>query len=385
MTGVYFDHNATTPVDPRVLEAMLPWLSANHGNPSSVHAFGQSAREAVEMARESVARALGGEPAQCVFTASGTEALNAVVFGRARAQRLLGLGGRLVISTLEHPAIQAAADRLESDGFEVVRLAPNTDGIVEAAAVADVLSEDTFLVCFMLANNEVGTIQPVADVAAGCRVRGIPLLCDAVQAIGKIPVQAEDLGVDYLTLGAHKFYGALGAAALWVRTGAPFDSYLVGGGQERRRRAGTENVPALVALGRALDLAVEELPERAQRMSSLRDRFEAGLVEIGDVIVHGHRAPRLPNTSNVAFRGAAADSLMIRLDLKGYAVSAGSACASGKSEPSGALLSMGVSREQALSSLRISFGITNTEAEVDGFLDVLSQEVGALRAFSTVA
>ncbi|HSG40016.1 MAG TPA: cysteine desulfurase family protein, partial [Thermoanaerobaculia bacterium] len=233
--AVYLDHNATTPLHPRARKAMLPWLGERHGNPSSIHSFGQAARNAVEEAREKVAALIDGRPPEVVFTASGTEANNAVVF------HALKDGGHLVISVLEHPSIREAAARLESAGVDVTRVSPGVDGIVPVEEVARALRPDTRLVCLMLANNELGTLQPVAEVAAACRERGVPVLTDAVQAVGKIPVDVHALGADYLVLGAHKFNGPLGAAALWVRKGAEVSGYLVGGSQERRRRAGTEN------------------------------------------------------------------------------------------------------------------------------------------------
>lgn len=373
---VYFDHNATTPLDPRVREALLPWLRERHGNPSSLHRFGQAAREAVEAAREQVAHLLGGRPPEIVFTASGTEANNAVIFDRARRA---GFHGRLVISALEHPSVREAAAVVEAAGMEVVRVSPGADGVVSAAAMTETLTDDTRLVCLMLANNEVGTIQPVAEVAAACRERGIPMLTDAVQAVGKIPVNARELGVDYLTLGGHKFHGPLGVAALWVRAGVELDAYLVGGGQERRRRASTENVPGIVGLGEACRLAGAELAERRRFLASLRDRFEAGLSPIPDVVVHCTASPRLPHTSHLAFLGVEGESLLIRLDLAGYAVSTGSACSSGAVEPSKTLTAMGLAVDEALASLRISFGIINTAEEVDGFLPVLAREVAELR------
>jgi cysteine desulfurase len=383
MEPVYLDHNATTPLDPRVREAMLPWLGERHGNPSSIHRFGQAARNAVEEAREKVAALLGARPPEIVFTASGTEANNAVIFDVARRA---GLTGHLVISAIEHPSIREAAALLEKGGMEVTRVSPGTDGVVPAGAMIAALRPDTVLVSLMLANNELGTLQPVAEVAAAARERGIPVLCDAVQAVGKIRVGAADLGVDYLVLGAHKFHGPLGAAALRVRKGVEISPYLLGGGQERRRRAGTENVPALVGLGEAAAVIAAEGESRSVRLAALRDRFEAGLrTAVPDAIVHCADSPRLPNTSHVAFPGVEGEALLIRLDLAGFAVSTGSACSSGTVEPSKTLLAAGISREEALSSLRVSFGVTNTPAEVDLFLDVLAREVAELHRLSPTA
>ena len=376
MDPVYFDHNATTPLAPEVREAMLPWLGVA-GNPSSIHRAGQAAREAVESARDEVAALLGAHRLEIVFTASGTEANNGVVWDVARRA---GHRGRLVVSALEHPSIRRAAERLEAAGMEVVRVAPGPDGVVPAERFLAALSDDTRLACLMLANNELGTLQPVAEVAAGCRVRGVPLLVDAVQAVGKIPVDVGELGADYLVLGGHKFHGPLGAAALWIHPEAPFEPFLVGGGQERRRRAGTENVPALVGLGEAARLARRDLPGRVERLARLRHRFEMGLrAGIPDVTVHCADAPRLPQTSHVAFHGVEGEALLIRLDLAGFRVSTGSACSSGVVEPSPTLLAIGLEPREALSSLRVSFGLSNRAEQIDAFLEVLDREVAALR------
>jgi cysteine desulfurase len=377
MTPVYLDHNATTPLHPRVREAMLPWLGERHGNPSSIHRFGQAAREAVEGARERVAALVGGRPPEVVFTASGTEANNAVLFDRARRA---GRRGHLVISAIEHPSVREAAARLAEEGMEVTRVSPGRDGVVAVEEVVRALRPDTRLAALMLANNELGTLQPVAAVAAACRERGVPVLCDAVQAVGKIPVNAPALGVDYLVLGAHKFNGPLGAAAIWVRPGVELAGYLVGGSQERRRRASTENVPALAGLGEAAAMALEEIDRRPALLAALRDRFEAALREqVPGAVLHCQGSPRLPNTSHLAVPGVEGESLLIRLDLAGFAVSTGSACSSGSVEPSKTLLAVGISREEALCSLRVSFGLTNTLDEVDAFLDALAREVAELR------
>jgi cysteine desulfurase len=386
MHPVYLDHNATTLLHPKAREAMLAWLGDRHGNPSSIHAFGQAARNAVEEARERVAALIGGRPPEVVFTASGTEGNNAVIFGEFRRA---APPGHLVISAIEHPSIREAAARLEREGVaavtQVTRVSPGADGVVPVSAILEALRPDTRLVCLMLANNELGTLQPVAEVAATCQVRGIPVLCDAVQAVGKIPVDVEALGVDWLVVGAHKFHGPLGAAAVWVRKGRELEGLLVGGSQERRRRASTENVPAIAGFGAAAEAARTELRERQIQLAGLRDRFEALLPErVPDAIVHCAGSPRLPNTSHVAFPGVEGESLLIRLDLAGYAVSTGSACSSGTVEPSRTLLAMGLSRDEALSSLRVSFGITNRPEEVDSFLDALAREVAELRRVAPV-
>ncbi|MDX1383512.1 MAG: cysteine desulfurase family protein [Thermoanaerobaculia bacterium] len=376
MSAVYFDNNATTPLDPRVREAMLPWLGERWGNPSSVHGFGRAAREAVEAARAEVAALVGGGPEEVVFTSSGTESNNAVLWHAARA---CGFRGHLVLSALEHPSLRVLAEDLAELGVETTLVAPGADGRVAPDAVRESLRADTRIVCLMSANNEIGTLQPVAEVAAVCRQAGVPLHCDAAQSLGKVAVDVGELGADWMTLAAHKFHGPLGAAALWVRSGAELRPWILGGGQERRRRASTENVAGIVGFGEAARLARLELEQRGRHLRELRDRFEEGVTAIPDAVIHCRRSPRLPHTSHVAFPGLEGEALTIRLDLAGFAVSTGSACASGVVEPSPTLLAMGVAADEALASLRISFGTTNTLAEVDAFLEVLPREVAALR------
>lgn len=380
MPATYFDHNATTPLDPKVRVAMEPWLGELHGNPASLHAFGQAARDATEVAREQVAGLLGARPAELVFMASGTEANNTVLLGRCWNA---DLKGHLVVSGVEHPSVWKPVLALQEAGMQVSWVNPDRQGRVDPEQVLAETREDTRLVCLMLANNEVGTLQPVEKVAGSCRERGIPVLCDAVQAIGKVPVNVAALNVDYLSVGAHKFNGPLGAAALWVRGGAIFEPLLRGGSQERQRRAGTVNVPAMVGFGAAAKVAAEELEVRSRRVLELRQRFESGLERVADSLVHGRLAERLPNTSHIALLGADSESLLIRLDLAGFAVSSGSACSSGTVEPSRTLLAMGVPREEASCSLRVSFGPRNTFQEVDAFLDVLAQEATELRRLSS--
>ncbi len=387
MPSAYFDHNATTPLDPRVRDAMLPWLGGGHGNPSAPHRPGRSARQAIEAAREQVAALLGGAASEVVFTSSGTEALNSVIYSAAGLYDPArgGSRGHLVASTFEHPAVRQAAARVAALGMEVTELVPDADGIIAAAAVERALRPDTRLVCLMLANNELGTLQPVAEVAALCRARGVPVLCDAVQAIGKIPVSVAELGVDYLTLGGHKFHAPMGIAALWIRDGAKIEPLLVGAPHESGLRSSTENLPAIVGLGRAAELARLEVEKRRQKLRALRDAFERGLDRIPGAVVHCRDSPRLPNTSYVGFDRVSGYELMLRLDRAGYAVSTGSACSSGRPQPSSVLLSMGVPEAEALGSLRVSCGVTNTAAEVDGLLAALESEVAVLQAAPAVA
>jgi cysteine desulfurase len=354
---------------------MLPWLGERHGNPSSIHRWGRVAREAVEAARSEVAALLGARPGEVVFTASGTEANNTVL---ATVARRAGFRGHLVVSALEHPSIRAGVALLEAAGMTVTRVAPGAGGVVDPQAVAAALTPQTTLVALMRANNEIGTLQPVAEVAALCRERGVPVLCDAVQAVGKVAVDVGELGADWVVLGGHKFHGPAGVAALWVDPRAELDPLLVGGSQERRRRASTENVAGIVGLGRAAAVAAAELPERTRHLAALRDRFEAGAAALG-ARLHATASPRLPNTSHLAFDGVEGEALLIRLDLAGFAVSTGSACASGAVEPSPTLLALGMPPDEALGSIRVSVGMTNTAAEVDDLLAALEREVAALR------
>ena len=368
--SAYFDHNATTPMDPRVLEAMLPFFIERHGNPSSAHGHGRQAKEAVAGARRQVAELLGGRPEEILFTASGTEANNAVIYAVAEAY---DFAGHLVFPVLEHPSVRRAVEWAAGRGMTFTEIDPDPSGRITAQAVADVLQDDTRLVCLMAANNELGTIQPVAEVSALCRERGIPVLCDAVQAVGKVPVDVEALGIDYLCLGGHKFHGPPGVAALWVRQGAPMASLLVGGNQEGGMRASTENVPSVIGLGKAAELARVELAERQTKLAALRDRFEAGLADIPGAVVHCADVERLPHTCHVALLGRSGHQLMLQLDEMGFAVSTGSACHSGKPQPSRVLVRMGVDEAESLASLRVSFGITNTPEEVDGLLAALKK------------
>ncbi|MEM1204958.1 MAG: cysteine desulfurase family protein [Acidobacteriota bacterium] len=375
----YFDHNATTPMDPRVRAAMLPWLDVHHGNPSSAHACGRRAHQAMDAARSQVAGLIGADAGDVVFTATGSEANSMVIHAVAEAH---DYRGHIVYGSIEHPSVRVASERLARGGIETTELRPGAEGLISPDAVADALRDDTLLVCVMQANNELGTIQPVAEISALCRERGIPVLCDAVQAVGKIPVDVADLGVTYLTLGGHKFHGPLGAAALWVAPGAPLSPIVYGAAQEHGLRAGTENVPALVGLGECADLARLELDDRHRHLLSLRTRFEDGLAALGDTVVHCADSPRLPHTTHVAFLGVSGHDLMLWLDGQGFAVSTGSACHSGQPQPSRVLLHMGTSEAEARASLRVSFGVPNTPEEVDAFLNALAAGLPELRAGS---
>lgn len=376
-SSVYFDHNATTPLDQRVLAAMQPWLSGRFGNPSSIHRWGQAAREAVEEARAHVAALMGVQPTAVVFTASGTEANNLAVFSAAAAG---GGRGHVVLSAMEHPSVSRPVDELASRGFGVTRVPPDPSGVLDAERVCAAVRPDTRLVAVMLVNNELGTVQPVTEIARRCRALGVPMLCDAVQAAGKLPRPLAELELDLVSLSAHKLNGPLGAAALIVGPGHELRPHLFGGSQERRRRAGTENVPALVGLGRAAQLIVTELASRCRHLSALRDRFEVDLLAALDgVRILGREGQRVANTSCLWLADVDAQALAIRLDLAGFGVSAGAACASGTLEPSPTLLALGLESDAARGALRVSFGISNREQEVAAFVPVLVEAVGALR------
>jgi len=359
---VYLDCNATTPLDPRVLEAMLPALRESFGNASSIHWFGQQARAAIDEAREAIARLIGATPQEIVFTGSGTEADNMALRGaawRAREPRR-----KIVYSAIEHHAVLNTARALAEEGWPVESVGATSEGRVDLDALADTVDERTALVAVMLANNETGAIQDVAEVARIARRHGALVHCDAVQAAGKIEIDVRALDVDLLALSAHKFYGPKGTGALYVRRNTRLAALLRGGAQERNRRAGTENVAGIVGLGRAALLAREELPGDAARVAALRDRLQARLLELPDVRVNGSGA-RVPNTTNVSFGGIDAESLLMGLDLMGVAVSTGAACAAGAVEPSHVLRAMGLSPERVQGSLRLSLGRFSSEADVE--------------------
>jgi cysteine desulfurase len=373
---VYLDHNATTPVDPRVLEAMLPFLRDDYGNPSSLHWFGQRARGAVEEARARVAALVGAEPAEIVFTASGSESDNTALRGvsaKAKAPR-----AGIVCSAVEHHAVLNAAKALGEEGRPVRLARVHPSGTLDLEDLAAKLDETTALASLMLGNNETGTVQPVSEAARLARRRGALVHCDAVQAAGRLPIDVRALDVDLLTLSAHKLYGPKGVGCLYVRRGTPMAPLVRGGGQERNRRAGTENVAGVVGFGTAAALALEGLESEAIRVAALRDRLEERLLAIGGARRNGE-GPRLPNTTNVSFEGTEAEGLLIALDLEGIAVSTGAACSAGGVEPSHVLRAMGLPAERVQSSLRLSLGRSTTEADVDYAADVVGAVVARQR------
>jgi cysteine desulfurase len=375
MERIYLDHNATTPVDPRVLEAMLPFLREDFGNPSSLHWFGQRARAAVEAARAQVAALLGAESAEIVFTASGSESDNMALRGA-----LAKAGGprRVVTSAVEHHAVLNTVKALGAEGVAAGIARVGEDGRLDLDDLRAQLADGALLVSVMLANNETGVVQPVADAARLARERGALVHCDAVQAGGKAAVDVRALDVDLLTLSAHKLYGPKGVGCLYVRRGTPLAPLVRGGAQERNRRAGTENVPGIVGFGAAAAVAREALEFEAPRVAALRDRLEARLLAIPGVRRNGD-GPRVPNTTNVSFEGVDAEALLVALDLEGVAVSTGAACAAGGIEPSHVLRAMGQPPERVQSSLRLSLGRGTTREDVDRAADVIWDVVGRMR------
>jgi cysteine desulfurase len=378
---IYFDHNATTPLHPEVWEAMRPYFSDLFGNPSSLHGEGQQARDAVEEARTQVAQLLGASAEEIIFTSGGSEADNLAIIGSALARQQQG---RHIITTqIEHPAVLGSCRFLESQGFRVTYLPVRPDGAVDPEALAEAFTDETILVSVMHANNEVGTIQPLRECTALARVRGIWVHTDAVQSVGKIPTAVDDLGVDLLALSGHKIHGPKGVGALYVRRGLALEPLITGGPQERGLRGGTEPVAAIVGLGAAAHLARTRMSMEVARIAALRDRLEQSiLAAIPDVAVNGAAAPRLPTTTNLSFKGVDGQSLVVALDLKGIAVSTGSACSSGSLEPSHVLMAMGLASEWLRGALRFSLGCNNTPQEVDSLLQLLPSIVDRLRQHS---
>ena len=377
---IYLDHNATTPVAPEVTDAMATALRTTFGNPSSLHRPGQQAKTALDDARAAVARLLGGAPTEIVFTSGGSEADNLAIRGAAVA--LAGSGRRhLVASAIEHEAVLQTLKALSKQGWATTLVGVDSSGVVTPERVAEALTDQTALVSVMHANNEIGTIQPVADLARLAHARGALFHTDAVQSVGKLPVAVRALDIDLLSLSAHKLNGPKGVGALWVRRGTRLTSQMTGGKQERNRRAGTENVPAIVGLGAAAQLALDKDPDVANRVAALRDRLERGILAgVSGTMVNGDPARRVANTSNISFDGVEAESLLIALDLDGIAVSTGSACSSGALEPSHVLRAMGCSPHRTQNSIRFSLGLGNTSDEMDRVVAVLPAIVDRLRA-----
>jgi cysteine desulfurase len=378
---VYLDHNATTPVHPEVVKAMLPYFGERFGNPSSVHSFGQEARHALDEARGAVAAAIGARSDEIVFTSGGTEADNLAVAGVATA--LAGKGRHIITSKIEHHAVLGTCQHLASAGFEVTEVPCDGDGIVDPQSVRDAVRKDTVLITIMHANNETGAIQPVPEIGKIALERGIVFHTDAVQSLGKLPLDVNALGVNLMSVSSHKVYGPKGVGALIVRRGTPLLPIAFGGHHERKRRAGTENVSGIMGFAKAVELATSDLEATQARVLRLRRKLEEGvLAAVPHVRLNGHPTKRLPSTASLCFEFIEGESLVLSLDMEGIAVSSGSACTSGSSEPSHVLLAMGVPPAVAQGSVRFSLGTENTESGVDYVLEVLPRIVERLRAMS---
>lgn len=376
--GIYLDHASTTPLDPRVLEVMLPHLKQLSGNPSSIHAAGVASREAVEEARERAAGLIGAHPEEIVFTSGGTESNNLALIGLSRAAS----GRHIVVSSVEHSAVRVAARHLESSGFEVTWLGVDAVGLVDVEEFKAALRPDTALAAVMWANNEVGTIQPIEELAAICLEMGVPFHTDAVQAVGHIPVDVVKVPVSTLALSAHKLYGPQGTGALYVRKGTGMHPASFGGGQENGLRSGTENVAGICGLGAAASLAREELESRSRHERMLWDRLISGAATIPGVSLNGHPGLRLPNNVHLTVEGVEAESLVLLCDAMGFAIGQGSACASQGHKASPVLLSMGQDEREAFSAVRITVGKDNSVADIEGFLTAFSAAVRQLRELS---
>jgi len=381
MKPIYMDHSATTPVAAEVLEAMLPYFSQRFGNASSLHGFGREAKEALEESRQRVARLLNAHPGEIVFTSGGTESDNLALRGIAYKNR--NSGRHIITSQIEHPAILETCRSLEQEGFSVTYLPVNREGLIELSELERAIRPDTILISIMHANNEVGTIQPLEEVGRLAADRDIYLHTDAVQTVGKIPVDVEAMGADLLSLSAHKLYGPKGVGALYIRRGTKMQSLSTGGGHERNLRSGTENVAGIVGLARAADLAGEEMAAEGQRLSQLRDRLaDLVLGRVKDAWVNGSMEKRLPGSLNFGFSYVEGESLLLYLDSKGIAVSTGSACSSHKLEPSHVLLALGLKPEECHGSLRITMGRSNSQEQVDYVAECIAEAVERFRMMS---
>lgn len=377
---IYLDHAATTPVDPSVLAAMLPYYQEYFGNPSSIYSAGRVAMHALDEARDQVAAVLNASPREIVFTGGGSESDNLAIRGVALARRQAGRGSHLITSAIEHHAVLHTVEHLQALGFEATILPVDNAGLVRPDDLRAALRPDTALVSIMYANNEIGTIQPIAELGAICREHGVPFHSDAVQAAGALPLDVQALNVDLLTITAHKFYGPKGVGALYIRRGMPLLPQISGGGQERRRRAGTENVPGIVGMAAALRLAEARRATDSVHHARLRDRLIEGiLARIPGARLNGHPTRRLPNNANLTFEGVEGESVLLLLDQLGIAASSGSACTSGSLEPSHVLTALGLPPEEAIGALRFSFGRANNDDDVDMVLDKLPGVISQLR------
>ena len=375
------DNAATTRVKKEVLEEMLPYFTENYGNPSSIYTLGSKSKNAIEIARERVAKAINADPKEIFFTAGGSEADNWAIKGVAFANR--NKGNHIITSKIEHHAVLHTCEYLERQGFKVTYLDVDEYGIVDLEQLKEAITEDTILITIMFANNEIGTIQPIKEIGQIAKEHGIYFHTDAVQAVGHIKIDVDELNIDLLSMSAHKFYGPKGVGALYIRKGVKIDSLITGGGQERSRRAGTENVPAIVGMGKAIELAYENLEENNEKLIRLRDRLIKKVFDNIDYVrLNGHPTKRLPGNVNLCFEFIEGESMLLSLDMEGIAASSGSACTSGSLEPSHVLLAIGLPHEIAHGSLRLTLGDYNTEEEVDYVVEKLTEIVSRLREMS---
>ena len=384
MRKVYLDNAATTALSPKVLEKMMPYLTDIYGNASSPHSFGQTARIGVEHAREQVARAINADPSEIVFTGCGTESDNTVLFGVAEIYAKKG--DHIITTNVEHHAILHSCAALEKKGIKVNYLPVDKDGLVTPEQVRDAITDKTILVSVMFANNEVGTIMPIPEIAAVCHEKGVLFHTDAVQAAGHIPIDVKAMGIDMLSISGHKFHGPKGVGVLYERKGIRLPSYIIGGEQEKGRRAGTENVAGIVGLGEALELAVTNMSETSARMTRMRDRLIEGIeATIPEVKLNGHRTKRLPNNVNFSIKYIEGESILLMLDMAGIAASSGSACTSGSLDPSHVLLALGLTHEVAHGSVRMTLGDDTTDEDIDYVLETLPKVAHRLRAMSPIS
>lgn len=384
MRKVYLDNAATTALSPKVLEKMMPYLTDIYGNASSPHSFGQTARIGVEHAREQVARAINADPSEIVFTGCGTESDNTVLFGVA--ERYAKKGDHIITTNVEHHAILHSCAALEKKGIKVTYLPVDKDGLVTPEQVRDAITDKTILVSVMFANNEVGTIMPIPEIAAVCHEKGVLFHTDAVQAAGHVPIDVKAMGIDMLSISGHKFHGPKGVGVLYERKGIRLPSYIIGGEQEKGRRAGTENVAGIVGLGEALELAVTNMSETSARMARMRDRLIEGIeATIPEVKLNGHRTKRLPNNVNFSIKYIEGESILLMLDMAGIAASSGSACTSGSLDPSHVLLALGLTHEVAHGSVRLTLGDDTTDEDIDYVLETLPKVAHRLRAMSPIS
>jgi cysteine desulfurase len=377
--SVYLDHSATTPVREEVVEAMLPFYRELYGNPSSVHAPGRTVRRALEEAREKTAQALGAEPTEIFFTAGGTESNNITLRGVAKKR---GKPGHIITSSIEHHAVLDVCSDLAAEGHRVTFLPVDQYGQINIEQLQQAITPDTFMISIMAANNEIGTLQPLAQIGEVAREHKILFHTDAVQMTGQLPIDLKQLNVDFLSLSAHKFNGPKGIGALYMRKGTKVTPLYCGGGQERKLRPGTENVPGIVGLSRALELSVAEMAEKKKRLEKMRTRMITGLLSISETILNGHPEERLPNNVNVSFKHIEGEAILLSLDLEGIAASSGSACSSGSLDPSHVLSAIGLDHPTAHGSIRFSLGWGNTEEDVDYLLEVVPRVVDKLRRIS---